>query len=249
MARRRKYHDEDWLRGRLRNHCSRREIAAECDVREETVAEWIDRFGVRLYRDEDWLRERVSRYWTPAQIAADCAVTVRTIERWMDRFGVQRPEPPTVADMEQHLETRFGDTDGVDKKDQIAALLGKYGDLAPKTRVTEVVGCTADYASRFHWSEGQRRVVQRHRREHESDSVPEHLRERVRERDDYRCVGCGSGQAAETELHHVIPGESTPDNLATLCRECHLDAHGGAFGNGVVYESREEFWEEWAERG
>lgn len=246
MARSRKYRDEAWLRERLRDHWSRREIADECDVREETIAEWIDRFDIRLYRDEGWLRERVENYWTTSQIAADCAVTERTVERWLDEFDVERPDPPTVDDMEEHLERRFDDPEAVEKQERITALLGKYGELASKQRIVEAVGCSPDYASRFRWTDQERQVRQRHTRARESDSIHDQLRERVLKRDDAECVRCGVSDGEELVIHHVIPGESTEENLATLCRECHLDVHDGAFGEGVAYESRDEFWEQWA---
>lgn len=246
MSQPQKYRDEAWLRARLRAGSSRRDIAEECSVGESTVEEWIERFDVRLYRDADWLRERVEDYWTPAQIAAACAVTERTVERWMDRFDVERPDPPTAAEIEEHLEERYDDPGAVEKKERMVALLGKFGPLTPKGRVVEVVGCSADYASRSHWSEEERRVVERHRRDRESQSIHDRLRRSVLERDDHCCVRCGAGDAEDVEIHHVIPGESQERNLATLCPDGHIEAHGGAYGDGVAYESRAEFWEEWA---
>lgn len=258
MTRAQECPDESWLLDRLRTGCSRGEIADECDVDEETVGGWIDRADVRLYREEDWLRERVEDHRTPAGIAVDCGVTERTVRRWMDRYDVDRPDPPTVEEMEAHLAERFDDPDGATKKERIVALLERFGDLAPKGRVVEAVGCSADYASRFHWSTDERRVVEHHRRSQESQSIHDRLRRSVLERDEHECVRCGEGatgdgdggaeeDAGDLEIHHVVPGESSERNLATLCPDCHLAAHGGAYGDGVVYDSRDEFWEEWAD--
>ena len=51
------------------------------------------------------------------------------------------------------------------------------------------------------------------------------LRLIIFERDGYRCVQCG--RAGKLHCDHVIPLESggdetDPDNLQTLCRDCHI---------------------------
>ncbi|MFB6186802.1 MAG: HNH endonuclease, partial [Halobacteriaceae archaeon] len=58
------------------------------------------------------------------------------------------------------------------------------------------------------------------------------------------CVRCGTSD--RIELHHIIPGESKPENLAVLCRDCHEVAHQGDFYTAdLAYETRDEFWENW----
>ena len=53
------------------------------------------------------------------------------------------------------------------------------------------------------------------------------LRAKVLERDRFRCRGCTTGSG---ELHHIVfrshGGQDTEDNLITLCRGCHDQAHG-----------------------
>ena len=61
-------------------------------------------------------------------------------------------------------------------------------------------------------------------------------------RDNYTCQKCGESHAVineygiklptgdgELEIHHKLPvqygGDNSPDNLITLCKKCHLDAH------------------------
>ena len=43
----------------------------------------------------------------------------------------------------------------------------------------------------------------------------------------WRCSKCG--KAGRLEVHHVIPisegGSNDPENLACLCRACHIDIH------------------------
>ena len=55
------------------------------------------------------------------------------------------------------------------------------------------------------------------------------LRRQVLDRDGWRCTACG--RAGALEVHHRRPvhqgGDDTADNLATLCRGCHQDAHRG----------------------
>ena len=53
------------------------------------------------------------------------------------------------------------------------------------------------------------------------------LRRRCFDRDGWRCRECGGATALEA--HHIVPvhrgGADTLDNLRTVCRACHLDAH------------------------
>ena len=54
------------------------------------------------------------------------------------------------------------------------------------------------------------------------------VRRRALDRDDWRCMRCES--PLDLECHHVVPldqGGAALDlaNVATLCRDCHLDAH------------------------
>lgn len=54
-------------------------------------------------------------------------------------------------------------------------------------------------------------------------------REKVFERDDYKCVKCGSND--NLEAHHIIPWSVAPElrinlnNGETLCNICHADEH------------------------
>ncbi|PZO87682.1 MAG: hypothetical protein DI626_03410 [Micavibrio aeruginosavorus] len=61
-------------------------------------------------------------------------------------------------------------------------------------------------------------------------------------RDGLCCLNCGKAPAGEEgyhrgfEYHHVVPrsegGADTPDNIALLCHECHLDGHRGRMDLG-----------------
>lgn len=61
-----------------------------------------------------------------------------------------------------------------------------------------------------------------------------HWRMSVFERDGYVCQGCGTKK--NLQAHHIITWEDSKDNTdlryatengITLCRSCHLEAHGG----------------------
>lgn len=79
-----------------------------------------------------------------------------------------------------------------------------------------------------------------HMREHgesltKSRTLTQSTRQTVLERDNKRCQRCGIGitargeDGADFQLHHIIPfaagGPNHPDNLVTLCNDCHLLAH------------------------
>lgn len=71
-------------------------------------------------------------------------------------------------------------------------------------------------------------------------------REYILKRDSYLCVNCG--HPAE-EVHHIIHlspkniGDVSvtmnPENLKSLCRDCHFEEHRGEHGNGR--KSKEQF--------
>jgi len=60
-----------------------------------------------------------------------------------------------------------------------------------------------------------------------SRKVSHQVRDMVLERDGYCCQHCGTTR--NLTLHHVkyrrYGGTSTPDNLTTLCRDCHDAVH------------------------
>ena len=56
------------------------------------------------------------------------------------------------------------------------------------------------------------------------------VRRAALDRDGWRCTDCG--RAGQLDVHHVKPMEKGGNsynlgNLAALCRDCHLRAHGG----------------------
>ncbi len=63
----------------------------------------------------------------------------------------------------------------------------------------------------------------------------DNVKEYVRWRDEYRCRHCHgkSGPDTKLEVHHVVQrrdgGSDRPDNLVTLCHDCHSALHRGEF--------------------
>ena len=65
------------------------------------------------------------------------------------------------------------------------------------------------------------------------------VREAVLKRDKYLCVKCGK---PATEVHHKkhlspeniwdVSISLNPDNLVSLCKDCHFEEHRGEHGNG-----------------
>ena len=61
-------------------------------------------------------------------------------------------------------------------------------------------------------------------------------RSAVYKRDGYKCVECGNKK--QLQAHHIKPwkwyeeGRYQVDNGITLCRKCHLKAHGGCWHSG-----------------
>ena len=81
-------------------------------------------------------------------------------------------------------------------------------------------------------------------------------KKRIKQRDSYRCQICGdnngkiydSGVIVEAQAHHILYGEkggsNKPDNMVTLCDQCHAVIHeqrwGEHFGNEGTPENLEE---------
>lgn len=66
--------------------------------------------------------------------------------------------------------------------------------------------------------------------------IPPELKVEVKERDGNRCVVCG--REKNLKVHHMIPyGESSLENLITLCEFCHEYVHKILKRKGYHYVS------------
>lgn len=74
------------------------------------------------------------------------------------------------------------------------------------------------------------------------------LRKQIFDRDNHQCRKCGKhSQQRKLQIHHIIPiiknGSAAPENLITLCKECHHEWEHVIYANtsGVTFEQWLEF--------
>lgn len=72
-------------------------------------------------------------------------------------------------------------------------------------------------------------------------------REYILKRDKYLCVMCGNPAQEVHHLEHISPKNiddpritMNPDNLVSLCRDCHFNMHKGEHGKGRASKEKEE---------
>lgn len=126
------------------------------------------------------------------------------------------------------------------KKDKINELKESFPYLRMNNRlVAEATDSSISYVTQFKHTEAN--GVTNHK-------PPKHLKRKVRERDDHKCVRCGEND--DLEVHHIIPsangGTHEIENLATLCKPCHKLSHEGNIGDSeVAYDGKGDFWKNW----
>lgn len=67
-------------------------------------------------------------------------------------------------------------------------------------------------------------------------------RDLIVERDEHECTNCGAEE--NLHVHHITPvsrggDKHDPCNLATLCQECHFDAHSDIYSSDNELDSVE----------
>lgn len=235
----RKYRDKVWLSQHVRSGKFPDEIADICDVTEETIQNWIKRLGIAPYREKEWLEQHISNHISEKAISEWCCVNKSTIKRWMRRHDIEHPGLAPEEVMSSFLTEKFEEPENKSKKERAIALKRIFAHRSTDSTIAAVLNTSRTYVNRVTSPGG----IHRTRR---SEPIPAGLREQVLTRDGNRCVRCRSQDGDDLSLHQIIPGDSTEDNLATLCHRCHLDAHGArAFSGPLAYESVEEFWEHW----
>lgn len=242
------YQDKDWLCARVREGRSPKEIANICGVTEPTINRWVEKHEITPYRDEDWLANQIDQFVSERAIADWCGVTEQTVKRWMNKFEIEHPGLASAQVMQSFLKERFEDLDDISNKTQIAILWQRHHCRVQYAEIARAVGTTPEYVRKVVGVESRGDIGQiiDSMEFLGSESIPEDIAKEVKVRDDESCIRCGS--ARDIEIHHIIPGESTPDNLAILCRDCHSDAHAGGFYNSeLAYKTRKEFWDVWIE--
>lgn len=134
-------------------------------------------------------------------------------------------------------------------QDEIIELL-EAAEGASSADVAEVVGCSVGHARRFTYDPSTGTAFRKDwSKAAESEKVSPAKRDRIIERDG-ECRRCRCSE--QLRVHHIVPialgGESEPENLVTLCEECHQDAHGGSYNPPTtVYDGLDEF-EDWVSK-
>lgn len=240
------YRDENWMCERVREGRSPAEIAGLCDVTQETIERWIDRHELSPYRDGEWLTRQIEQYVSEKAIAEWCGVTEQTVKRWMRKFDIDHPGLAPATVMQSFLRDRFDNPDDVPIEAQISVLWQRHQVRVQYSEIARAVGATPQKVRRVLGADSSDSIDQLIDSMEflGSDSVPTDIANEVKARDDGECVRCGSGE--NIELHHIIPGETSPENLAMLCRDCHRAAHSDDFYTAdLAYNSRSEFWGSW----
>lgn len=122
------------------------------------------------------------------------------------------------------------DIAGIQLTDPILGVIYRYENIGKLLPILEEYGLikreeTSIKAFKF-WEEERDRNTQEYKA----------WRSAVYKRDGYKCAYCGS--KAKLQAHHIKPwkwyeeGRYQVDNGITLCRKCHLKAHGGCWHNG-----------------
>jgi len=220
------YRDRGWLEEQyIGNNLSLSEVASVAGISKQTIKKWLRRYGIRkplgvrtrwtfandskLYADREWLEEQyVLKGLDQKSIAQLAGVSTHTIRSWVRKHGLQKPAGSwTIGREPWNKGKRYkgGWHHAPETKRRFSQQ--KSGEKNPQ------------------WRGGITRSAITIRR-----GVNE-LRPGLLKRDLYRCRLCGS-RSKQLDMHHIIPVWARPDlvldpdNIATVCRVCHLKLNG-----------------------
>ena len=220
------YKDRDWLTQQyIERNRSITEVADLARVSTTTLKKWLRKYGLKkplgmrtrwtfanegkLYADRAWLEEQyVFNGLDQASIAQLIGVSRHTIRAWVRKHGLQkRMGSWSVGRTPWNKGKRYkaGWNHTPEMRQRLAE--HKRGEKNPQWKG----GVTKDAITTRRGVEG--------------------LRPRILERDRYRCRLCGV-HSKRLDMHHIIPVWARPDlvlepdNIATVCRSCHLGING-----------------------
>lgn len=146
--------------------------------------------------------------------------------------------------------------EGESKKSNIGAIWSVFGTDVDKRRLVDAVDCHKQYPARLMFNEESGEVEYKDRvKRRKQNQVRPDQRKEILARDDFCCVRCSNSEEEKLVVHHIIPvsqgGTAEDENLATLCEECHDEAHDHSSSGDVIYGDRDGFevWIEGATRG
>lgn len=104
--------------------------------------------------------------------------------------------------------------------------------------VAKAVGCSVSYARRFSYESCRGAFEKEWSKSTQREKVSPGTRTRIIHRDADACLRCGLEDIDELEVHHILPvsqgGTNEDSNLATLCAQCHREAHAGSKTSGKI---------------
>lgn len=256
-----KLHDEEWLRTQyVDKERSMGDIGDGCGVSISAVGGWLDRHGIERrgpseaqadgditpLKDPEWLR---AQYWnngrTATEIADELGVYGSAVNRWLDRHGIEKKGQSVARAGESVRQLE----DGEWLREQYHEKGLSTVELGEKLGVSS--RCVNDWMERH---EIERRGMEAEENPMWKGGADDYygpswhsVRREVRERDDYECQRCGMPDEEHVDqfgqslhVHHIRPFRTfeehteanRPENLITLCRECHDQLEGLPIDSG-----------------
>jgi len=163
-----------------------------------------------------------------------------------------------IAALETELEEVWSLTaevivdDDLTKMENIGKIWRSFGEDVSNHRVADAVDCHSQYPGRLVLDSDTKEVDYKdHVKKRKENQVSTEQRQSILARDDHACVRCGVSDDTLT-IHHIDPvdneGSATPRNLATLCENCHSQAHDARGAGAVVHNTNDAFWA-WVQDG
>jgi len=190
------------------------EIIAGMDTGSKTVGCATISHGQILYQSETQLRQDVSKKMTRRSMYRRARRSRKTRyrkARWQNRASMRkkgRLAPSIKSKIDSHLR----------EKNFVESIL-PITRWKIETASFDIHKITNPSVKRWEYQKGNQKGFY-------------NVKAYVLHRDKYKCQNCGATKT-ELHVHHIIfksnGGTDFPDNLITLCEQCHRDIHRGVF--------------------
>lgn len=248
-----KYQNEEWLRENYRFTArDKKDLAEECGLSwNPTIGKWLDRYGiVKLHKDEKWLKQKyVDEDLTCVEIAENHVpyeVSNATVQHYVRELEIQKPYHKESVLREMYCEENMSTIDIADEFDISPAAvwrnLDKYNiDMVSIEDRWDVYDNPMEgVTGEDHPLYDPNRIDQDWRHSSEWNQI----KEGVRDRDDRMCQICDCQD--DLHVHHIIPVSEggrklDPQNLMTLCGDCHREVHSEYYNSDVSIKSQNQW--------